>query len=932
MRTKRRKTRSWVPIILLTLACLSVSSGARAQTPVKSTGECEQVPVLYQLAHYTVARVTVEPMVSFIPGGAALDQALAAAIANEMPGSAGVWTSRAFDTVWVSQLEAELNAQLITRIPVGRMAIIFARHRLLNCDETKRTLDVQYRVLTVARPSYLTNSFEFRDRKDKNKESAGSLARTRPNVSIAPFAGYNRTRGIFGGSEATLATGFEPLRKIGVGASGSGSSAVVRADFTGSKNFESGPLSYAEWKAAYAYANIPTDGFDLKEATAAARFFAATRPVSRFNLILRVGSSLEGGNRQSSLPQTAALPATVVNSGYGALKFYVGASATTRKHDWKASYGFMLGNTGDDVSVDYRKQIFDTAYRLRFQPRPYKPFQLDVQFTTGSLTNVNGPIPLAERFFGGNVEDEFIQGDSWRIRSNPVIRSFPQNRLNGTGGSLPLGGDEFVSFNVTAAQTIWQKQLIPSEISEDPDVNAGLGGQLLAARLLFREEAIQKSQQMQALQAEAGCVDQNPASTCLTPTVNELKTLLAQLLATAGTNDQLKQTINAFSTEDDNGNNPIGDVEDAISSAKLDPDLLKKPIDNPAQLAAVQANPVEGNVTRLVKDDPGDPNDPDDDIVSLLTVLQSHIKTLQTQLTAPEPGTHSQTTSASLATISTSLEKSRTALQQRLAAVDSLRAYNLHDIETARNALNKPAPSGRTLDQVLADIRAALKTARDQAGDPKDPSLATDRQVVLQHRELLDAADTYADKARSAYASVQDSFQSKDFYGVKIDIERLTVGFGGLFAYLTGLDVKLHELDEFRRRRSLPPLPTQLRTDLAEAKQIQRTAQNAFAKLKVPKAEATANQTVSYVGRILGVFFRETNIVAISPVVMFDAARLRIDNLPDTNRFRYGIGSGLRFSLINVDFTAGYSFNPSRRLNEPRGAFVLRMDINDVFK
>ena len=93
----------------------------------------------------------------------------------------------------------------------------------------------------------------------------------------------------------------------------------------------------------------------------------------------------------------------------------------------------------------------------------------------------------------------------------------------------------------------------------------------------------------------------------------------------------------------------------------------------------------------------------------------------------------------------------------------------------------------------------------------------------------------------------------------------------------------------------------------------------------------------SYVGRILGIFFRETNLVAISPVVMFDAARLRIDklsdtNLPDTNRFRYGIGSGLRFSLINVDFTAGYSFNPTRRLNEPRGAFVLRMDINDVFK
>jgi hypothetical protein len=167
---------------------------------------------------------------------------------------------------------------------------------------------------------------------------------------------------------------------------------------------------------------------------------------------------------------------------------------------------------------------------------------------------------------------------------------------------------------------------------------------------------------------------------------------------------------------------------------------------------------------------------------------------------------------------------------------------------------------------------------------------------------------------------------------VKIDLERLTVGFGGLFAYLSGLDVQLKELDEFRSNRGLPPLSIQVGKDLAEIKQIQRRTQSAFNKLKVPKAEANANRTVSYVGRVLGVFFRETNIVAVSPVFMFDAARLRINDVADTNRFRYGIGSGLRFSLINVDFTAGYSFNPTRRLNEPRGAFVFRMDINDLFK
>lgn len=913
---KRRKRRSRAPILLLTLACFcaGVSRGSHAFAQTQN-GQCTQIPVLYQLAHYTAEHVTVEPMVKFIPAGPVLKQALAAAIANEMPRSGGVWASREFDTVWVSQLEAELNQQLMARTPVQRVALIFASHRLVNCDETKRTLDVQYRVLTVGRPSYLTNSFEFRDRRQNKQEAAGTVDNRRANVSVLPFAGYNRSRGLFGGSELQLATGFAPLSKVGVSASGSGSSAVAEADFTGSKNFQSGPFTYAEWKAVYRYANIPADGFDLVEATTAARAFAATRPLSKLNLIFRFGGSIEGGNRQSSVPQGAALPSTVVDSGYGAVKFYVGASLTTRKHDWKASYGLQLANNGEETSVDYRKQIFDAAYRLRFQPAPYKPFQLDAQFTVGSLTRVHGSIPLAERFFGGNVEQEFIQGDSWKIRANPVIRSFPQNRLNGTGASLPLGGDDFIAFNLTVAQTLWQKQLIPSEISEDPDVNAGLGGQLLATRLIFREEAIQKSKQMKALQTEAAN---------LTPLVKHLKTFLATLLAGAGTNDQLRQTINSFSTADDNGNNPIGDIEDAISSAKIDPDSFKKPINDPAQLAAVQLNPVEGNVTRLIKDDPGDPNDPDDDTVSLLTVLQTHITQLQTQLTTPASKT-------ALQEITAALTEHRKSLQRGLDNVNSLRAYDLRDAQTARDALNQPAPSGRTLDQILKDIRSVLKSERT-AGDSKNPPPAADREVVLQHRELLDAADTYADKARSAYASVQDSFQTKDFYGVKIDIERLTVGFGGLFAYLTGLEVKLKQLEELRNNRGLPPLPAQIERDLAETKQIQRSTQSAFNKMRVPKAEVTANQTVNYVGRVLGVFFRETNIVAVSPVFMFDAARLRINDLPDTNRFRYGIGSGLRFSLINVDFTAGYSFNPTRRLNEPRGAFVLRMDINDLFR
>jgi hypothetical protein len=47
--------------------------------------------------------------------------------------------------------------------------------------------------------------------------------------------------------------------------------------------------------------------------------------------------------------------------------------------------------------------------------------------------------------------------------------------------------------------------------------------------------------------------------------------------------------------------------------------------------------------------------------------------------------------------------------------------------------------------------------------------------------------------------------------------------------------------------------------------------------------------------------------------------------------FRYGIGTGIRFALINLNFDAGYSFNLRRLPGEPPGAFVFALDIGNIF-
>jgi hypothetical protein len=445
---------------------------------------------------------------------------------------------------------------------------------------------------------------------------------------------------------------------------------------------------------------------------------------------------------------------------------------------------------------------------------------------------------------------------------------------------------------------------------------------------------------MSELEDQVGCTDADQPSTrhCLTPIVNHLKTLLSKLLLQAGSDEDLKKAINLFS--DDDGSNPIGDVEDAISGAKLAPEADRPVVENEA---AALANPVEGAVGLLIRDDFSDPDNP---VPSLLTIVQTHIKNLQDRLTLPVFAE----SKAELQAIKVGIDQGRTALQRGMETVNKLRAYNLKDVQDAGTALDRTAGRSKKLDELLADISTLLKPEREGVRarikelnqqlsqmsdtDPRTAEVKKRRSTLSEYLDLLEAADSYADKAGKSVASIRDSFspERKDYEGVKIFLERLSIGFGGLLSYLSGLDIKIKEAQQLGREQGMTALSEEIDMDMADVRLMHRGLRSAFNKIPVPPAEVTANQTVNYVSRVLGVFFRETNIIAVSPVLMFDAARLRVNDIPSTNRFRYGIGSGMRFSLINVDFTAGYSFNPNRQLNEPRGAFVFRMEINDLFK
>ena len=284
------------------------------------------------------------------------------------------------------------------------------------------------------------------------------------------YVGFTSSENL-AGAGATIDLKNSLFRGLSLIGAGSSSAALGSASLNGDHTFaSSGWLRELGWRAGYEYSKLPSgDGVELKRGTAFGQFFASTRAFHNLEnsreFVIRYGGSFEGGNRQSNLNPRSNL---IVSSGsYQSMKTYIGASGRLAQHLFKASYGLQVGGTGDEATginqnVDFLKHIFDSSYKTRFLPWSNKPVSLEAQFTAGKVAR-RGLLPVTESFYGGNIDQNFIAGSAWVIRSTPYIRSFSNQRLTPTGLPLALGGQSFISTNLTFAATIWARPAIPKE-------------------------------------------------------------------------------------------------------------------------------------------------------------------------------------------------------------------------------------------------------------------------------------------------------------------------------------------------------------------------------------------------------------------------------------------------------------------------------------
>ena len=197
--------------------------------------------------------------------------------------------------------------------------------------------------------------------------------------------------------------------------------------------------------------------------------------------------------------------------------------------------------------------------------------------------------------------------------------------------------------------------------------------------------------------------------------------------------------------------------------------------------------------------------------------------------------------------------------------------------------------------------------------------------------ESLDPLDGYLNDANGAIDSLVD-FESSDADDVRSAIHQLVIGFGDLAPAVTAsINAEIRKLQQ----PLAAGLQTEARALLADAEKLsslQKRARQAFNNVPLTSLEQQADRDIEYAARSLDVIFREINLIEIAPVVTFDAARIGPATTPGFGKTHYGLGAGVRFSIVTLDFTAGYSFNLNRQPTEPRGAVLLSMTISDLFR
>jgi hypothetical protein len=236
------------------------------------------------------------------------------------------------------------------------------------------------------------------------------------------------------------------------------------------------------------------------------------------------------------------------------------------------------------------------------------------------------------------------------------------------------------------------------------------------------------------------------------------------------------------------------------------------------------------------------------------------------------------------------------------------------------------------LNSTLASAQQTLADVYETDSPAFKAAMAALPQLQSALQQLEDELETYRKKAAppanvdAEIASVEHTDQFAMQLAANVAKQK-GVGLKSLvkgnFSQVTRLTKDLGDLE------SLAPAPEtdRIKTLQNSIESLQSAIVNDLAEVDVNKAEARATRDLSAAKPMLNAFLHELNLIAISPVVIFDAARL----WPDPEGMRYGVGGGIRVTVVTLNLTLGYAVNPNPRFQEGRGALFFSMKVANLF-
>lgn len=534
-------------LLLCAAVALALSSSVNSQT--ENSKKCTEAARWYEENNYKVRDVRIDSPLAWLLGS--VDKKLDAILDDpSMPIKKGsAFRKRDQDEGF---LRVKEKFPELTVSKTNRIAFRLARPTLENCDKRNATVDVVYRVYTFSFSNYLSRVFDKAQEEVERSVVQTDATETLANYFPQPLVGFNRTRNVYAGTKLTINQPQGLLDKISLQGIGSSRSDEERATAIGAKEMKTGFIQRVEYVLGYQRSAVPARSTKLTEAAGLGQIIATSKPSGTGEWMLRFGLSIEGGNKQTRPGSIQLQPGDFPQSPYGALKGVIGGTMRFGRHAFKASYGAEFGTASKEARLDFVKHIFDTAADLRFLPKDHHPIVLKIELTGGAIQK-RGDLPVAARFFGGNAQRNFISSSDWIIRSQPFIRSFPENHLAQTTNQTIVGGDRFFSANMTAAVTVWAKPLVPREVLDEPDFEKLID---------FEFNTAQNALSISYLEETAEFHEVARMSLPMSEKLSELRTFLSRL-GQQNLGDDINGQIQICLSD-------VEDIEETISNIKTD--------------------------------------------------------------------------------------------------------------------------------------------------------------------------------------------------------------------------------------------------------------------------------------------------------------------------------------------------------------------------